>query len=144
MPKTDVFTDIYLLSHLEHESHKKRCFTPIGLITVWTVWIRFCAYTTRVPPGRNPILFQSSTQIIKVLATRASEPKPPSQWKRFVCRRRDCNCGSSSYAFLYRSVMLWLGIGCVFLRIRPIIPSQICAPTPPTKANGIVALRLSS
>jgi len=24
MPKTDVFTDIYLLSHLEQESHKKR------------------------------------------------------------------------------------------------------------------------
>ena len=24
MPKTGVFTDIYLLSHLEHESHKKR------------------------------------------------------------------------------------------------------------------------
>ena len=24
MPKTGVFTDIYLLSHLEHESQKKR------------------------------------------------------------------------------------------------------------------------
>jgi hypothetical protein len=24
MPKTEVFTDIYLLSHLEHESHKER------------------------------------------------------------------------------------------------------------------------
>jgi hypothetical protein len=24
MPKTEVFTDTYLLSHLEHESHKER------------------------------------------------------------------------------------------------------------------------
>jgi hypothetical protein len=41
MPKTDVFTVTYLLSHLEHESHKKRSFTAISLITVWTVWMRF-------------------------------------------------------------------------------------------------------
>jgi hypothetical protein len=44
MPKTDVFTVTYLLSHLEHKSQKKRRFTLIAMITVWTVWIRFCAH----------------------------------------------------------------------------------------------------
>jgi hypothetical protein len=37
MPETVVFTDIYLVSHQEQMSHKKHWFTPIGLITVWTV-----------------------------------------------------------------------------------------------------------
>jgi hypothetical protein len=46
MPKTDVFTVTYLLSHLEHESHKKRSFTPISLSTVWTVWMRFPRHAT--------------------------------------------------------------------------------------------------
>jgi len=52
MPKTDVFTVTYLLSHLEHESYKKRSFTPISLITVWTVWMRFPRH------AKNLLLYQ--------------------------------------------------------------------------------------
>jgi hypothetical protein len=52
MPKTDVFTVTYLLSHPEHESHKKRSFTPISLITVWTVWMRFPRH------AKNLLLYQ--------------------------------------------------------------------------------------
>jgi len=50
MPKTEVFTDIYLLSHLEHESHKERWFARIAQITVWTVWTRFPRHATDPPP----------------------------------------------------------------------------------------------
>jgi hypothetical protein len=61
MPKTEVFTGIYLSSHPEHESHKKRSLTPISLITVWTVLDGMDAISssrqkppplsTRLPPG---------------------------------------------------------------------------------------------
>lgn len=45
MPKTEVFTDVYCVSHLEHASHKKLQLTQIGLITVWMVWMaRIFAY----------------------------------------------------------------------------------------------------
>src|SRR5271155_663605 len=48
MPKTDVFTVTYHLSHPEHESHEKRSFTPISLSTVWTVWMRFPRHATNL------------------------------------------------------------------------------------------------
>jgi hypothetical protein len=41
MPETVVLTDGYVLSHLEQQSQWKLRLTPIGLITVWTVWVRF-------------------------------------------------------------------------------------------------------
>ena len=55
MPKTDVFTVTYLLSHLERESHKKRSFTPISRITVWTVWMRFPHLATNLLPYESRV-----------------------------------------------------------------------------------------
>jgi len=54
MPKTDVFTVTYLLSHLEHESQRKQSFTLISLITVWTVWMRFPRHGTNLLPSTSP------------------------------------------------------------------------------------------
>lgn len=41
MPKTEVLTSIYVLSHLQHESQKEHGLIRFGVIAVWTVWIRF-------------------------------------------------------------------------------------------------------
>jgi hypothetical protein len=70
------------------------------------------------PPGRNSIL------VHKEVGAGASEPKPPSQRNDSFVRGGTATAIRVPDASLYRSVMLWLGIGCVFSAEEGVIPGH--------------------
>jgi len=48
MPQTEVLTGIFVLLQREQYSQKKSWLTLIGLIAVWTVWLRFPRHATNL------------------------------------------------------------------------------------------------
>jgi len=73
------------------------------------------------PPGRNAIVAERPTRIVKSLAAVASEPKPPSQWNDSFVRGGTATAVRVPSALPYGSVMLWQSSGCVFLPKGPLI-----------------------